>query len=46
MLTVFAILALGALLVTIFAGAGKAPLWVAVCLLSVIECLRVLPLGH
>lgn len=46
MLTIFAILAIAALLITIASAIGKAPLWVAVVLLSIIECLRVLPLGH
>jgi hypothetical protein len=45
MLTVILILALCAFLVTIAAAAGKAPLWIAVMLLCVIELLRVLPLG-
>lgn len=46
MVTVFAILAVSALVVTILAGIGKAPLWVGVTLLCIIEVLRVLPLGH
>lgn len=46
MVTVFAILAVSALVVTILSGIGKAPLWVGVTLLCIIEVLRVLPLGH
>lgn len=45
MLTVFAILAVSAFIVTIASAIGKAPLWVAVLLLCVIELLRVLPRG-
>lgn len=44
MITVLVILAIAALLVTIAAGIGKAPLWVAVILLCLIEILQVLPL--
>lgn len=44
MLTVILILVVSALIVTILAGIGKAPLWVAVLLLAIIEALRVLPL--
>lgn len=46
MFTVIAILVLFALVVTIMAGVGKAPLWVAVLLLCVVETLRILPLGR
>lgn len=46
MLTVFVILAVAALIITIVAAIGKAPLWVAVVLLAIIECLRALPLGR
>lgn len=45
MLTIFAILAVAAFIVTIASAIGKAPLWVAVLLLCVIELLRVLPRG-
>ena len=45
MLTVFVFLAIAALVVTIAAAIGKAPLWVAVILICLIELLRVLPLG-
>jgi hypothetical protein len=46
MLTVIAILVVSALIVCIMAGVGKAPLWVAVLLLCVVEALRILPLGR
>ncbi len=45
MLTVFLILALAAFIITIASAMGKAPLWVAVIILCLIELLRVLPLG-
>ncbi len=45
MLTVFLILAVAAFIVTILAAIGKAPLWVAVILLCLIELLRAIPLG-
>jgi len=45
MLTVFVFLAIAAIIVTIASAMGKAPLWVAVILLCLIELLRVLPLG-
>ncbi len=43
--TVFILLAVSAFIVTIASAIGKAPLWVAVLLLCVIELLRVLPRG-
>lgn len=43
--TVFVILAVTAFIVTIAAAVGKAPLWVGVVLLCIIELLRVLPRG-
>lgn len=46
MLTVFLILALAAFIVTIASAVGRAPLWVAVIILCLIELLRVLPLGR
>lgn len=46
MLTVFLIIAVAAFIVTILSAIGKAPLWVAVLLLCVIELLRALPLGR
>lgn len=45
MLTVFVLLAIAALLVAIAAAIGKAPLWVAVILLAILECVRVLPVS-
>jgi len=45
MLTVFLILAIAAFIVTVASAMGKAPLWVAVIILCLIELLRVLPLG-
>jgi hypothetical protein len=45
MLTVFLILALSAFIVTIVSAREKAPLWVAVIILCLIELLRVVPLG-
>ncbi len=46
MLTVFLILALAAFIVTIASALGKAPIWVAVVILCLIELLRALPLGR
>ena len=46
MLTVFLILALAAFIVVIASAMGKAPLWIAVLILCVIELLRGLPLGR
>ena len=46
MLTVFLLLALAAFAVCIASAVGKAPLWVAVLLLAIIELLRALPLGR
>lgn len=45
MLTVIAFLVFAAFAVTILSAIGKAPLWVAVLLLCVVELLRILPLG-
>jgi hypothetical protein len=45
MLTVIALLVIAAFFVTIVSAVGKAPLWVAVLLLCVVELLRILPLG-
>lgn len=44
MLTLVLVLAIAALLVAIFSAVGKAPLYVAVILLAILECLRSLPL--
>jgi hypothetical protein len=43
--TVIGLLAIAAFIVTIIAAIGRAPLWVAVLLLVLIELLRVLPIG-
>jgi hypothetical protein len=45
MLTLAVVLAVAALLVAIASAVGRAPLWVAVILLAILECLRVLPMG-
>lgn len=45
MLTVLLLLALAAFVVTIASAMGRAPLWIAVMLLCLIELLAVLPLG-
>lgn len=44
MMTVTVILALAALIIAIMAAIGKAPLWVAVILLAIIELLEHIPL--
>lgn len=48
MLTVFFVLAVLALLLTILSTLNppRAPIWIAVLILSLIELLRALPLGH
>lgn len=46
MITVFVLLAIAAFIVALASAIGKAPLWVAVILLCLIELLRVLPLGR
>lgn len=46
MLTVFLILTLAAFIVAVLSAIGKAPLWVSVIILCLIELLRVLPLGR
>jgi hypothetical protein len=48
MLTVFAVLAIGAFIMTLISAAqpSKIPLWVPVLLLCIIEALRCLPMGH
>jgi len=43
-LTVFLLLALVAFIITIASAMGKAPLWIAVLLLCIIELLREIPL--
>ena len=44
MLTVVLVFLVAAIAVAIAAGMGKAPLWVAVVLLCVVEAVQVLPL--
>ena len=47
MLTVFLVLALAALVMTLIHAAGKPlPLWVPVVVICIIECLRDMPLGR
>ena len=46
MLTVIGLLVLAAFIVTIAAAMSKAPLWVSVLLLCLVELLRILPLGR
>lgn len=45
LLNVVVLLALAAFLVTIASAMSRAPLWVAVLLLCVLELIRALPLG-
>jgi hypothetical protein len=42
-ITVTSVLALAALIVAILAAMARAPLWLAVILLAIIELLRVIP---
>jgi hypothetical protein len=44
-MSIFLLLALAAFVCVIAAAVGRAPLWVAVILLVIIELLRDLPLG-
>jgi len=46
MLTVLLVLALAAFVVTILSAISRAPLWIAVLILTVIELLRGMPLGR
>lgn len=46
MITVFLILAIAAFLVPILSALNKAPLWIAVVLLCVIELIRSSPVGR
>jgi hypothetical protein len=46
MVTVVLLLAIAAFVVTIANAIGKAPLWVAVLLLTIIQLLSGLPLGR
>ncbi len=45
MLTLIMLLVLAAFVVTIASAIGRAPLWVAVLLLVMVELVRVLPVG-
>ena len=45
MLTLTLLLVLAAFVVTIASALGKAPIWVAVLLLVMIDLLRVVPIG-
>lgn len=45
-MTVISLLAVAAFIVVILSAIGRAPLWVAVLLLSLIELLRIVPLGR
>lgn len=45
MITVIGLLVLSAFVVTVASAMGRAPLWVAVLLLVLIELLTALPLG-
>lgn len=44
MLTVYFVLAVSALILSIISAAGKCPLFVPVILLAILACLQVLPL--
>ncbi len=46
MLTVIGFLVIAAFIATIVSALGKCPLWVAVLLLTVVELIRILPLGR
>jgi hypothetical protein len=46
MITVFLVLAVAALIITIMNAIGKAPLWVAVILLCIMELIRAVPIGR
>ena len=45
-LTVIGVLVIAAFIVTIAAAMSRAPLWVGVLLLCLVELLRILPLGR
>ena len=45
-LTVVLILIVAAFIAAVASALGKAPLWVAVILLCILELLRVFPVGH
>lgn len=44
--TVLGLLIICAFITCVLAGVGKAPLWVSVLFLCIIELLRILPLGR
>ena len=46
MLTLIFLLVIAAFVVTIASAIGKAPLWVAVLLLVMVELVRVVPVGR
>ena len=46
MLTVFLVIAVAAFIVTVLSALNKAPLWISVILLCIIEMLRALPEGR
>jgi len=45
LMTVIGFLVVAAFVVTVLAAIGKAPLWVSVLLLCLVELLRILPIG-
>ena len=45
LLTVIGFLVVAAFIVTILSAIGKAPLWISVILLCLVELLRILPIG-
>jgi hypothetical protein len=46
MINVLIILAVAAFILALAAAAGRAPLWVAVVVVAIIECLRAMPVGR
>lgn len=46
MLTVLGFLIIAAFICAIVAAIGKAPLWISVVLLCIVELLRILPMGR
>lgn len=45
MLTVILVLVVAAFIAAVVAAAGKAPIWISVILLCIVELLRVIPVG-
>jgi hypothetical protein len=45
-MTVMSLLVIAAFIVVILSAIGRAPLWVAVLLLCLIELLRIVPIGR